>query len=226
MTSVAIVDVCSGNLRSVERALAAAGAETFVTRDPDRLRRADKLVIPGQGALGTFARGLAERNLEPALREQLASGKPMLGICLGLQVLFERGQEQGGVPGLGILGGEVVRFATAPVAAPGAPGTPATAPLKVPHIGWNQIAAPAGSGSGSGAGRDPMLRDVPDGAYVYFVHSYHVVPSDRSIIAAVTDYGGEFCSAIRKDNLFACQFHPEKSQRVGQVILRNFVERA
>jgi glutamine amidotransferase len=126
MTSIAIVDVCSGNLRSVERALAAAGADTFVTQDPDRLRWADKLVIPGQGALGTFARGLAQRGLEPALRAELASGKPMLGICLGLQVLFERGEEQGGVPGLGILGGEVVRFAAGAAGAGGAP-------LKVPH---------------------------------------------------------------------------------------------
>lgn len=219
MTKVAIVDVCSGNLRSVERALAAAGADTFVTQDPDRLRAADKLVIPGQGALGTFARGLAQRGLEPALREQLASGKPMLGICLGLQVLFERGEEQGGVPGLGVLGGEVVRFAQ-PATSAEDPASPSARPLKVPHIGWNQIAAPAG------ASRDAMLEGVPDGAFVYFVHSYHVVPRDRSIIATVTDYGGEFCSAIRKDNLFACQFHPEKSQRVGQVILKNFVERA
>jgi imidazole glycerol-phosphate synthase subunit HisH len=230
MSKVAIVDVCSGNLRSVERALAAAGAETFVTRDPDELRRADKLVIPGQGALGTFARGLAERGLEPALREQLASGKPMLGICLGLQVLFERGEEQGGVPGLGILAGQVLRFAAAPAAgASGAAGAaaprggaerPGGGPLKVPHIGWNQIETPAGQAP------DPMLRGLPEGAHVYFVHSYYAAPSDRSIIAAETDYGGKFCSAIRKDNLFACQFHPEKSQRVGQAILRNFVERA
>lgn len=213
MTRVAIVDVCSGNLRSVERALAAAGADTFVTRDPEALRGADKLVIPGQGALGTFARGLVERGLEPALRAELASGKPMLGICLGLQVLFERGEEQGGVPGLGILAGEVVRFAQRQ-------GEAASSPLKVPHIGWNQLASPPGTS------RDPMFDGVPDGSYVYFVHSYHVVPRDPSIIAATTDYGGEFCSAIRKDNLFACQFHPEKSQRVGQQILRNFVERA
>lgn len=212
MSKVAIVDVCSGNLRSVERALAAAGAETFVTRDPDEVRRADKLVIPGQGALGTFARGMKERGLEEVLREQLASGKPMLGICLGLQVLFEHGEEQGGVPGLGVLGGKVVKFSPAM--------SVSAVPIKVPHIGWNQIEVPAG------AARDPMLEGVPDGAYVYFVHSYYVVPSDRGIIAVETEYGGKFCSAVRRDNLFACQFHPEKSQRVGQVILRNFVARA
>jgi imidazole glycerol-phosphate synthase subunit HisH len=202
--SVIIVDVCSGNLRSVERALSAAGAVTRVSQDPDELRRADKVVIPGQGALGTFARGMVQRGLEPALREVLSSGKPMLGICLGLQVLFERGQEQGGVPGLGVLAGEVVKFH-------------AEARLKVPHIGWNQIEVPAGRP------RDPMLAGVPDRAYVYFVHSYYVVPRDPSIIAVETEYGGRFCSAIRRDNLFACQFHPEKSQRVGQQLLRNFV---
>lgn len=205
--SIAIVDVCSGNLRSVERALEAAGARTSVTRDPDALRRADKLVIPGQGALGTFARGLAERGLEPALREVLAAGTPMLGICLGMQVLFEHGEEHGGVDGLGLLGGEVVKFA-------------ASATRKVPHIGWNQICAPAGRP------RDPMLRDIPEGAYVYFVHSYYAVPRDPSVIAVETDYGGRFCSAVRKDNLFACQFHPEKSQQVGLTLLRNFAQRA
>lgn len=211
-SKIAIVDVCSGNLRSVERALAAAGADTFVTRDPDDLRRADKLVIPGQGALGTFAKGMKERGLEEVLREQLASGKPMLGICLGLQVLFEHGEEQGGVPGLGVLAGKVVKFS---------PKTSLSAvPIKVPHIGWNQIEVP------EGVARDPMLEGVADGAYVYFVHSYFVVPVDRGIVAVETDYGGKFCSAVRKDNLFACQFHPEKSQRVGQVILRNFVARA
>jgi glutamine amidotransferase len=221
MSRVAIVDVCSGNLRSVERALAAAGAETFVTRDPEDLRHADKLVIPGQGALGTFARGMVERGLEPALREQLASGKPMLGICLGLQVLFEHGEEQGGVPGLGVLGGSVVKFAAGACSGYGdAEHHEDQAPIKVPHIGWNQIEVPAG------VARDPMLEGVPDGAYVYFVHSYYVVPKDRGIVAVETEYGGKFCSAVRKDNLFACQFHPEKSQRVGQVILRNFVERA
>ncbi|MBK7537212.1 MAG: imidazole glycerol phosphate synthase subunit HisH [Myxococcales bacterium] len=204
---MAIVDVCSGNLRSVERALAAAGADTFVTRDAAELRRADKLVIPGQGALGTFARELAARGLEAPLREELASGKPMLGICLGMQVLFEHGEEHGGIQGLGLLGGDVVKFA-------------ASAARKVPHIGWNQIEAPAGRD------RDPLLRDIPDGAHVYFVHSYYAVPTDPSVIAVETDYGGRFCAAIRKDNLFACQFHPEKSQHVGLQLLRNFVQQA
>jgi imidazole glycerol-phosphate synthase subunit HisH len=205
--AVTIVDVCSGNLRSVERALNAAGAATSVTRDPAELRRAERLVIPGQGALGTFARGLAERGLEDALREVLASGRPMLGICLGMQVLFERGEEHGGIDGLGLIPGEVVKFS-------------AQGGRKVPHIGWNQIEAPAGKP------RDPMLRDIPDGAHVYFVHSYYAAPADPSVIAVETDYGGRFCSAIRKDNLFACQFHPEKSQKVGQALLRNFVHRA
>jgi imidazole glycerol-phosphate synthase subunit HisH len=155
---------------------------------------------------------LKQRGLEPALREVLASGKPLLGICLGLQVLFEHGQEQGGIPGLGILGGQVVKFE--------ASAAGAAAPIKVPHIGWNQIEVPAGQR------RDPMLKDIADNAYVYFVHSYYVVPSDRSIIAVETDYGGRFCAAIRRDNLFACQFHPEKSQRVGQQLLQNFVRQA
>lgn len=204
---IAVADVCSGNLRSVERALAAAGAAPLVTRDPDELRRADKLVIPGQGALGTFARELAARGLEPALREVLASGMPMLGICLGMQVLFERGQEHGGIDGLGLLRGEVVKFSP-------------SAERKVPHIGWNQIFTPAGRD------QDPLLHGLPEGAHVYFVHSYYAVPRDPAVIAVESDYGGRFCAAVRKDNLFACQFHPEKSQHVGLALLRNFVERA
>lgn len=204
---IAVVDVCSGNLRSVTRALAAAGAEPFVTRDPDELRRADKLVIPGQGALGTFARELAARGLEAPLREVLASGRPMLGICLGMQVLFDHGEEHGGVDGLGLLRGTVVKFA-------------ASAERKVPHIGWNQISPPAGRAA------DPMLDGIADGAHVYFVHSYYAVPADPEVIAVETDYGGRFCAAVRKDNLFACQFHPEKSQQVGLSLLRNFVHRA
>ncbi len=204
---VAVADVCSGNLRSVVRALAAAGAAPYIVREPEELRRAERLVIPGQGALGTFARELSARGLEAPLREVLASGRPMLGICLGMQVLFEHGEEHGGVDGLGLVRGNVVKLV-------------ASAERKVPHIGWNQIAPPAGRAP------DPLLAGIPAGAHVYFVHSYYAVPTDPAVIAVETDYGGRFCSAVRKDNLFACQFHPEKSQEVGLRLLRNFVQQA
>lgn len=211
---IAIVDACSGNLRSVERALARAGGHPVVTRDPEVVRRADKIVVPGQGAFGVFMRGLDERGLGGALREAIASGRPYLGICLGLQVLFQdsdelygeaAGTESGAYPpeGLGVLPGRVVRLR---------PPDPA---LKVPHMGWNRIRA---------VRPDPLLAGVPADAYVYFVHSYHAVPTDPGLVAAHAEHGVPITAAIRKDNLFACQFHPEKSQAVGLAILRNFVE--
>ena len=200
--TIAVVDVCSGNLRSVEKALAHVGGAAIVTRDPDVIRRADRVVVPGQGAFGEFARGLAERGLEAPLREVLASGKPFLGICLGLQVLFDESEEQGPVRGLGLVPGKVVRFR------PDAPG------LKVPHMGWNRVIP---------LRPDPLLAGIPDGGYFYFVHSYFVVPADPSVTVLACDYGGRFTAAIRKDNLFACQFHPEKSQALGLRILENFV---
>jgi glutamine amidotransferase len=189
-----------------------------VTRDPDVVRKADKIVVPGQGAFGVFMRGLAERDLGGALREAIASGRPYLGICLGLQVLFER-SEEGAAPGtpppadqvapqpagLGVLAGSVVRLR---------PPSPA---LKVPHMGWNRIRR---------LRPEPLLAGVPDDAYVYFVHSYHAVPDDHGLVALEADHGVPITAAIRKDHLFACQFHPEKSQAVGLRILENFVEAA
>jgi glutamine amidotransferase len=196
---IAIVDVCSGNLRSVERALAHVGGEVRVTRDPEVVRRADKIVVPGQGAFGVFMRGLVERGLEPVLREAVAQGKPYLGICLGMQVLFDH-SEEGDVAGLGVLAGNVVKF------------RPTDRTLKVPHMGWNRVAM-----------RQPVA-GLSDGDHVYFVHSYHVVPADPSVIALEATHGITFCAAIARANLFACQFHPEKSQQVGLGLLRTFVQ--
>jgi glutamine amidotransferase len=203
---IAVVDVCSGNLRSVEKALAHVGGDPVVTRDPELIRRADKVVVPGQGAFGAFARGVTEHGLAAPLDEALASGKPFLGICLGLQVLFEDSEEQGPVKGLGKIAGHVVKFRRSRDHA-----------LKVPHMGWNQVRRT------DAARAEPLLDGIPDGAYVYFVHSYHVVPDDPAVSVLDCDYGGSFCAAIRKDNLFACQFHPEKSQAVGLRLLENFV---
>jgi glutamine amidotransferase len=202
---IAIVDVCSGNLRSVERALTRAGGDVAVTRDAETVRRADKIVVPGQGAFGVFMRGLVERGLGDAILEAIASGRPFLGICLGMQVLFESSEEQGPCDGLGVIRGRVVRIA------------PAGPHIKVPHIGWNRVVQHR---------PDPMLAGVAAGAHVYFDHSYHAVPDDPAIVALDSDHGIPITAAIRKDNLFACQFHPEKSQTVGLQILRNFVERA
>jgi glutamine amidotransferase len=202
---IAIVDVCSGNLRSVERALARVGGDVVVTRDPDVVRRADKLVVPGQGAFGVFMRGLRERGLGEALREAIASGRPYLGICLGLQILFDESEEQGPCPGLGVIAGRVVRLA------------PTDPRLKVPHIGWNQLAFRR---------PDPLLAGIAEGAHVYFVHSYHAVPADPALVTLDVEHGVRLTAAVRQDNLFACQFHPEKSQGVGLQLLRNFVERA
>ncbi|MBX3154604.1 MAG: imidazole glycerol phosphate synthase subunit HisH [Deltaproteobacteria bacterium] len=208
---IAIVDVCSGNLRSVERALQRAGGRTVVTRDPDTVRRADKIVVPGQGAFGVFMRGLTERHLGDALREAIASGRPYLGICLGLQVLFDESEEQGPCAGLGIVRGRVARLA------------PGDRRLKVPHIGWNRVAPPHVADR-TDRPAEPLLAGVAGGAHVYFVHSYHAVPADPSLVALEAVHGVRITAAIRHDNLFACQFHPEKSQAVGLQILRNFVE--
>jgi imidazole glycerol-phosphate synthase subunit HisH len=201
VSRIALVDVCSGNLRSVERALAHVGGDVVVTSDPEVVRRADKIVVPGQGAFGVFMRGLAERGLGDVLRDAIASGKPYLGICLGLQVLFEH-SEEGDCAGLGVLRGNVTRLE---------PGDPE---LKIPHMGWNRVRA-----------RKPIA-GIDDGAYLYFVHSYRAEPADDTLVALEADHGVTFCAAVARDNLVACQFHPEKSQAVGLRLLRTFVERA
>jgi glutamine amidotransferase len=209
--AVAIVDTGSGNLRSVEKALAHVGGEPAITSDPDVIRRAERVVVPGQGAFGAFVRAMRERGLEDALREAIASGRPFLGICLGLQVLFEESEEQGPVAGLGVLPGRVVRF------------RPASAACKVPHMGWNQVrrahAAPEAPG-------DPLLAGIPDDTWFYFVHSYYVAPARPADVALTCEYELPFAAAVRRDNVFACQFHPEKSHRAGLRLLANFVESA
>jgi len=205
--TIAVVDSGYGNLRSVEKALAHVGGRPVITADPEVIRRADQVVVPGQGAFRDCVAGLSERGLGESVRDAVTRGVPFLGICLGLQVLFEESEEQGPCRGLGLLAGHVVRF------------RPTDNSLKVPHMGWNAVSAPGGAAS-----TDPLWRGLGESEHVYFVHSYYVVPADPGVIALEADYGGRFCAAIRKDNVFACQFHPEKSQRVGLKLLENFVE--
>jgi len=202
MPDIAIIDYGMGNLRSVQQGFAQAGVPAAVTRDAAAIERAPGVVLPGVGAFGACMDNLREYGLVDVVRRVVERGTPFLGICLGLQLLFEESEEFGPVRGLGVLRGRCVRFRER--------DDPS---FRVPHMGWNQIRklqAPA------------ALADVDDQEFVYFVHSYYVEPRDPGLIATVTDYGGEFVSSIARGNLFACQFHPEKSQRVGLRILRNF----
>jgi glutamine amidotransferase len=203
---IAIVDTGSGNLRSVEKALAVAGADGFVTRDADAVASADKVVLPGQGAFGAYVAGLAANGgaLREATLGAIRAGKPYLGICMGLQVLFDSSEEEPGCPGFGLLPGRVVKFKLAP-------------PLKVPHMGWNACHR-AGD-----AGGVAMLDRTADGTYFYFVHSFYPEPADGRHVALWAEHGQRFCAAVAKDNLFASQFHPEKSQRAGLTLLGRFV---
>jgi glutamine amidotransferase len=200
---IAVVDYGMGNLRSVAKALERVGAEVDVSSDPDRIEEADGVVLPGVGAFGKCMENLRAAGLEGSVRAAAKSGKPFLGVCVGMQILFEESEEFGPVAGLGILPGRVKRF------------TPRDASQKVPHMGWNTLEV---------KNRVPVLRGVADGSYVYFVHSFYVETDDPQLIASTTPYGVSFASSVARGNIFATQFHPEKSQAVGLKMLQNFVE--
>ena len=197
---IAIVDYQAGNLRSVQKALERFGVRPVVTADPLQVQRADALVVPGQGACDSAMRQMRDRGLEQPITEFIASGKPYLGICLGLQLLLEASDE-GDEPCLGVLRGRVRKLP---------PGE------KIPHMGWNQVKFKADH---------PIFEGIPEGSYFYFVHSYYADPEDANIIGGSTTYGQEFCSAAMWGNVVAVQFHPEKSGSVGLKVYENFVSR-
>jgi glutamine amidotransferase len=199
---IAIVDYQMGNLRSVQKAFEKVGAAAEITSDPHMLYQAAKIVLPGVGAFRDAIAELKNRHLVEPLREAIGAGKPFLGICLGLQLLFDVSYEDGQFEGLGVLAGKVVRFEVPPE-------------YKVPHMGWNAARI---------LQRAPILGDIEDGTHFYYVHSYHVVPDDRDLVAVEADYHQPFCAMVWRDNLFATQFHPEKSQSAGLRLLKNFAE--
>lgn len=206
MKPIAVIDYGMGNLRSVQKGIERSGHPAIVTDDPRAIEGAPGVVLPGVGAFAKCMENLSERGLVAPVRRAIEEGRPFLGICLGLQLLFERSEEFGETEGLGVFAGRVVRFDAGMRSEDGAQ-------LDVPHMGWNRIRI---------SGPTPFLAGIEEGSFVYFVHSYYVVPEDPSIVATTTLYGGEFVSSIRRGNLFACQFHPEKSQKVGLGILANF----
>ena len=199
---IGIIDYDAGNIRSVEKALSYLGEKTVVSRDPDILKSVDKVILPGVGSFGQAMENLHRYELVPVIRDMIEDGKPFLGICLGLQLLFESSEESPGAEGLGILKGKILKI-------PSSPG------LKIPHMGWNSLQL-------QNNGR--LFRNIPQDTYVYFVHSYYLRAQEPEIVKAVTGYGTEIHASVEKDNVFACQFHPEKSGKYGLEILKNFAE--
>ena len=197
---IAIIDYGMGNLRSVQKALERVGAHAHITADPDLVRKAGKVILPGVGAFQDAIEHLRATGLGEAFVDAVKAGKPCLGVCLGLQLLFDYSEEDGRHQGLGLLPGRVVRF-------PARPG------LKIPHMGWNQLDI---------VRQAPLFQGIEPGSSVYFVHSYYVAPEDEEVVAAQTSYPDPFPAAVWKDNLQACQFHPEKSQKVGLAMYDNF----
>lgn len=197
----AVIDYDAGNIKSVQKALEFLGEEALVTRDPKEIQAAERVILPGVGNFGDAMARLEGFGLIPVIKETAERGTPFLGICLGLQLLFEESEESPGVRGLGILPGRIVRI-------PNAEG------IKVPQIGWNALKYPS-------EGR--LFRNVPEGSYVYFVHSYYLQAKDKEIVKATAEYGVTVEASVEQDNIFACQFHPEKSSDAGLQILKNFL---
>lgn len=199
---IAIIDYDAGNIKSVEKALQALGEVVIVTRDKDTILNAEKVILPGVGSFGDAMEKLRKYGLYEVIHQVVEKKTPFLGICLGLQLLFERSDESKGVEGLSILKGEILRI-------------PDKVDLKIPHIGWNSLKFP-------NSGR--LFKGIEEDAYVYFVHSYYLKAEEEDIVTATTDYSTLIHASVEKDNVFACQFHPEKSSKVGMQILKNFVE--
>lgn len=199
---IGIIDYDAGNIKSVEKALAYLGEETVVSRDPEVLTKADKVILPGVGSFGEAMENLHKYGLVPVIKDMIKEGTPFLGICLGLQLLFESSEETPGVEGLGILKGRILRI-------------PPSLGLKIPHMGWNSLHL-------QNNGR--LFKDIPEDTHVYFVHSYYLQAEEPEIVKAVTDYSTMIHASVEKDNVFACQFHPEKSSRYGLKILKNFAK--
>ena len=199
---IAIIDYDAGNIKRVEKALQKLGADVVITNDAQEILRADKVILPGVGAFGDAMANLKKFGLDKVIYEVVENGTPFLGICLGLQLLFERSDETPGVAGLGILKGEILRI-------------PDKDDLKIPHMGWNSLHL-------QNQGR--LFQGLSEQSYVYFVHSYYLKAEDEQIVKATTDYSVNIHASVEKDNVFACQFHPEKSSDVGLKILKNFVE--